>query len=510
MSGFRRILVVGLDGATFDLLDRWFAAGELPFLGSMASGGVRAPLASVFPAKTIPAWYSFATGLDPGALGIFGFTEPNGGPGKSRLVQTFRPAEAVWDRLSRVGRTVGVLNFPLRAGYPLNGFFVPGMLADRAPTYPEDLTDAVEREIGERSVAELPPYRGADHALWMDQATRGADQRGRIAEILIRRFRPEFLFVLFRETDRVQHQLWDALDQPLERVPDELRRFWRTVDASVGRIDGAFRAAGGPSTTLVISDHGHGAARADFFTNRWLREEGYLRFRNGGDSLRRRLLSHALVGLDRVPGVKPILRYLADQVRTSPRFARVSGSITGPSNFEAMADDIDWETTVAFSYPVPEGIYLNRRNPRLTEAAQAAVVAEIRRKLIAYPDARIEVFTPDEIYRTPRPRHAPALLIRVDGLETETRMDFSYPQPLLRRRPSFFYGSGVHRMNGILLARGPGIAPRRYDTPFSLLDIAPTILDEMGLPSVASMTGRSLSPFLTGAPEPDEPIPAAG
>src|ERR1700674_4834307 len=155
----RRFLVIGLDGGTFDLLDPLMAAGELPFLAGLARTGLRAPLRSVFPPKTIPAWYSFATGLDPGSLGIFGFTEPDGGPGKSKLIQTFRPAEAIWDLLSRNGVRVGVLNFPLRSGYPIHGFVVPGMLSEDPPTFPTDLLSRLEKELGERYMRELPAYR---------------------------------------------------------------------------------------------------------------------------------------------------------------------------------------------------------------------------------------------------------------------------------------------------------------------------------------------------------------
>src|SRR5262249_24407035 len=108
-SSPNRILVLGLDGATFDLLDPLMAAGELPSLRSVRDPGPGARLASVFPPMTIRAWYSFATGQDPGGLGVFGFTEPDGGPGRSRIVQSFRPAEAIWDRLSRNGVPVGVL-----------------------------------------------------------------------------------------------------------------------------------------------------------------------------------------------------------------------------------------------------------------------------------------------------------------------------------------------------------------------------------------------------------------
>lgn len=489
----RRFLVLGLDGATFDLLDPLMASGELPFLARTAAAGLRAPLASVYPPKTIPAWYSFATGLDPGALGIFGFTEPDGGPGKSRLVQTYRPSEAIWDRLSRLGHSVGVVNFPMRAGHALNGFVLPGMLSDRPPTYPEGLRDEVERALGEPLIPELPPYREAHRAEWMALATRAVGQRARATEALIRAHHPDFLFVLFRETDRIQHQHWSELTGPPPKVGEDLRGFWREVDRALARIDAAFRAAVSPVATLIISDHGHGDARSDFFTNRWLEAEGFLRFRNGGIDRRRDLLSRLLVTLDRIPGGRRLLRPLADRLRSSPRIEALSTAVGGVATFEAVAPRIDWERTVAYSYPVPEGIYLNRYNSSLRPEAARAALDEIRRRLETFPGARIEVLSPAELYRGDRLENAPALLLRIDGLATEPRMDFSYPRPMLKDRPGYFYGTGVHRMDGILIASGDGIQPERRSEPFSLLDLAPTILSAMGAPIPEAMAGRSFA-----------------
>jgi len=489
----RRFLVLGLDGATFDLLDPWMAAGELPFLRSLVARGTRAPLASVLPAKTIPAWYSFATGLDPGQLGIYGFTEPDGGPGKSRIVQSFRPAEAFWDRLSRQGATVGVLNFPLRAGYPLHGFVVPGMLSDLPPTYPEGLRADLEQALGEPFIPELPPYRDVDRAAWMADATRSVVQRGQAAEILAERFRPDFLFALFRATDRVQHQHWQELAKSFEQVPQDLRTFWRAVDTACARIDAAFRAAGGPSVTLVISDHGSGAAHSEFFTNRWLLENGYLTFRNGGDKFRRRALSRLLQTSDRIPGARRILRPVVDRLRTSDRAARLTTAVMGEASFEGLREEIDWQRTVAYSFPVPEGIYLNPYNKSLTDADGARLVAEMRQKLTAFSEAHIEVFEPHELYGQVAGHQPPALLLRIDGMATDPRMDFSYPKPFLGPRPGFFYGSGVHRMNGILLAAGDGVPTARIEEPLSLLDVAPTVLEGMGVPVPAAMRGRSFA-----------------
>ncbi len=495
-----RFLVLGLDGATFDLLDPWLASGELPFLASLADRGLRAPLASVFPAKTIPAWYSFATGLDPGALGIYGFTEPDGGPGKSRLVQTFRPAEAVWDRLSRSGATVGVVNFPLRAGYPINGFVLPGMLTESPDCYPARLRGDLEEALGEPCLPELPPYKATERAEWLDLAVRSVQQRGRLTEMLVDRYHPGFLFALFRETDRVQHQHWGELARPMAKVPEDLRRFWRAVDAACARIDAAFRADGGPAVSLVISDHGAGAATSEFFTNRWLAQQGYLRFRGGASDLRRRVVSSLLLASDRVPLARRLLGPVADRLRGSPRGERLSRAIAGETSFEAMAPRIDWERTVAFSYPVPEGIYLNRYNPTLTPERGAEVMREIRERLARFPDARVEVFDPKELYRANHADRAPALLLRIDGMATDLRMDFSYPHPLLKRRPAYFYGSGIHRMNGILLAGGDGVAHARLLEPLSLLDVAPTVLDGMGAPIPPYLHGRSFADRLGLAP----------
>ena len=166
-------------------------------------------------------------------------------------MQTFRPAQAIWDHLSRNGNTVGVVNFPIRSGYPINGFVIPGMLGERPPTYPADLRDSVETSMGRAWVPELPPYRESDRTKWMDLAGRSVEQSGEAAEILIERFRPDFLFVLFRETDRVEHQLWSELSRPIREWAPDLLPFWKAVDAACQRIDRAFRAAGGPALTFV-------------------------------------------------------------------------------------------------------------------------------------------------------------------------------------------------------------------------------------------------------------------
>jgi predicted AlkP superfamily phosphohydrolase/phosphomutase len=490
-SPARRFLILGLDGGTFDLLDPLMAAGDLPFLHSLVSQGVRAPLTSVYPAKTIPAWYSCATGRDPGELGIYGFTEPTGDPGQSKLVQTFRPAEAMWDRLSRQGVKVGVVNFPLQAGYPLHGFFVPGMFSEQPVTYPRELRAEVESQLGAPYPPELPVHRESDRAAWLALATRNVLQRAETAAALAERHRPDFLFALFRETDRVEHQYWAELMRPVSEIPKDLRKFWRAVDAACRCVDTAFRAVGGAAVTLVVSDHGHGEVRSDFLTNRWLAEEGLLVFRDGADISGRNLLARMILWSQRLGLGRVLAKPIAGVLREG-RAERLSRLLSGAASFEEMAERIDWKKTVAFSYPVPEGIYLNPYNPDLTPERRETVVADIRHRLESYPEARIEVLDPRQIYSGVNLLRAPSLLIRVDSMRTEPRMDFSYPHALIRNRPEFFYGCGNHRMNGILIGAGDGVPHGGSENrPLSLLDVAPTVLEGMGVSVPPGLSGRS-------------------
>ncbi len=487
----RRFLVLGLDGGTFDLLDPLLEAGELPFLRSLVRRGVRAPLRSVYPAKTIPAWYSFATGRDPGELGIFGFAEPGEAPGDSRLVESFRPTEAFWDRLSRRGVKVGVLNFPVATAYPLHGFILPGMLSASSPTFPRGLRNEVEAELGTSYPGELRPFREEDRDAWVAEATAAVERRAQAAAALASRHAPGFLFALFRETDRVQHQLWRELDRPVAQVPADLRAFWRAIDTSCRKVDEAFRSGGEPAVTLVISDHGHGAIRSDFLTNRWLAQEKLLFFDRPRELSVRNALSRLFLAVQRLPLGERVSRRIADKLRD--RRYEPLARLMGGASFEATTPRIDWKRTVAYSYPVPEGIYLNPFNPELTGARRDAILSEIRERLERYPEAHIEVLPPREIYRGHKLERAPSLLIRVDRMATEPRMDFSYQEPLIRDRPTFFYGTGTHRMNGIFIGAGGGITPGAQLGDLNLLDVGPTILRAMGFEPSTAIGGTSFA-----------------
>ena len=73
------LLIVGLDGATLDLIEPWASDGTLPHLAGLLRQGAWGRLASTVPPATLPSWTSFMTGVNPGRHGIYDFTRRRAG-----------------------------------------------------------------------------------------------------------------------------------------------------------------------------------------------------------------------------------------------------------------------------------------------------------------------------------------------------------------------------------------------------------------------------------------------
>ena len=118
------LTVIGLDSATFDVVDPMLAAGELPNLARLCDSGARGVLRSTTHPLTPHAWATIVTGVNAGRHGIWDFTERDETGYQLRLVNvSFRRAPAVWDRLRRSGRRTGIVNVPFTWPAPeVDGF----------------------------------------------------------------------------------------------------------------------------------------------------------------------------------------------------------------------------------------------------------------------------------------------------------------------------------------------------------------------------------------------------
>ena len=58
-----RVLVIGIDGGTLDLIRPWAEEGHLPSLARLMTEGAWGRLESTLPPVTSPAWPTFANSL---------------------------------------------------------------------------------------------------------------------------------------------------------------------------------------------------------------------------------------------------------------------------------------------------------------------------------------------------------------------------------------------------------------------------------------------------------------
>src|SRR5262245_43840404 len=160
------LLIVGIDGADWDLVAPWLRAGGLPALASLADAGTGGRAVSTIPAATFPAWTSFATASEPGRHGIFDFSVREG-YGIRFLHAGDRAVPSIWRRLADAGLRVAVYNLPgayppepLPGGIFISGFDTPVATAiDPSFVHPRALHGELSRRHGSLVISDLNEIR---------------------------------------------------------------------------------------------------------------------------------------------------------------------------------------------------------------------------------------------------------------------------------------------------------------------------------------------------------------
>ena len=107
-----KIILIGLDGATFDIIEPMVAAGELPEFGRLMAAGAYARLRSEEPMVSPAIWTTIATGRFRQNHNISGFLSSRGNPENPILVATSdRHGAALWNIVSLFPKTVGVVGW---------------------------------------------------------------------------------------------------------------------------------------------------------------------------------------------------------------------------------------------------------------------------------------------------------------------------------------------------------------------------------------------------------------
>ncbi|HUV88632.1 MAG TPA: alkaline phosphatase family protein [Anaerolineae bacterium] len=502
-----RVLVIGIDGATFDLLRPWAEAGDLPTLARLMAEGTHGLLESTTPPVTSPAWPTFATGKNPGKHGVFDFISPSGGQFELVNATSIR-APTLWQILSEAGRTVGVMNVPVTyPPTPVNGFIIAGLLTPVGSTfaYPADLLD--------RYAGRLTPYRLVPHVQYKEgnEAEFAADlfdlveQRGEYALQLMADYPQDFLMFHFQVTDIMQHAFWKFVDpthprydpQAAARFGPALKQLYQCIDDIIGRM---LDRLTDDTTVIVMSDHGFGSLHYVVNLNLFLLEQGLLQLKRGA-------WTRLKTGLFRAGLTPASIWHLIERAGLQNYVWQVGKSTRNKVVGKFLSfDDVDWSRTLAYSIGHVGQIHVNLKGRAPAGIVEPGAEYEaVRQRVIeALHDLRhpttgqplVERVIPSEqVAHGPYTRRGPDLHIVMDGYRTIAFPLFATDSRIVTRQ--IRGDSGCHRLHGAFVAWGAGVQPGLTVEGARILDLAPTILHLMGLPVPDDMDGRVLTEALS-------------
>lgn len=506
-----RTVLIGLDGATFTILDPLMKNGVMPSLKKFVDQGVRAKLLSTTNPLTPPAWTTLMTGRSPGNHGIFDFIwaeerETN----HYFTLYNFRDirCETIWSLVSRQNGKVCSLNFPFMAPPPSDsGYIVPGLVSWkhlRLNVTPAELYQTLKSIEGFNAKELAWDFDMEDKAAkgvpeeefekWVDFHIRRERQWFNITRHIMKNDPRDLTAILFDGPDKLLHMGWRFLDPDLFpqkpsawelKIHDLCLEYFRRLDGFIAKIT---EMAGPDARIFIASDHGFGPSRHVFRVNTWLESEGYLTW----------LDLDALDEKDRKSAEKVAQRHFVM---------------------------LDWDKTTAYARTITSnGIYIRvAKGPGRTGVPPEKYEAfrdELKKRLLAVKDPDTgqaivkRVLTKEEAYPGAYNEQAPDLLLAMDDCSFLSIFNKS---PVIFNRPEI---EGTHYPEGVFMAWGAGIRQGVFLPRLSIIDVAPALVHSLGLSIPSDFEGRvpteafeaeflKAHPPITGGPtRPVEPLGA--
>lgn len=493
-----KLLIVGFDGATFDLIRPWAEAGHLPHLRRLMAEGAQAELASTLPPVTSPAWPTFMTGCNPGKHGVFDFIQPHGN--NFTLVNSTRIRQpTIWQQLSETGYRVGVLNVPVTyPPQPVNGYMITDILSPKGAeiSYPADLIGRYEAELGTYRIAPEIQYKPGLEAPFIADIYDLIHAHGRWALRLMAAEPVDVLMVHFIAMDIMKHALWRFMDHQHPRYepsPFEhaIRDGYALVDEYIGRLLAQLPSE---ATTIVMSDHGFGPLKNMVNLNVFFMQKGLMKLKRDPWTQLKALAFRL--------GITPANAYQwIARVGLQNSVAQVSKKRRNDIIGKFLSfDSVDWQRTIAYSMGHVGQVYLNMVGreehgiipPVEYEQRLAQVTAALQE--LHDVDGRLiltRVIPGREVYHGPYAHKGPDLHLVLDDYNMIACPLFATEGRVITHQ--IRGDSGCHRREGIFIAHGPEIQSAVTLPGADILDLAPTILHLLGEAVPQVMDGRVLA-----------------
>ncbi|MHA1834575.1 MAG: alkaline phosphatase family protein, partial [Candidatus Baldrarchaeia archaeon] len=402
-----KVLVIGLDGGTWNIIKPLVEAGKLPTIAKLMREGCYGDLESSLPSVTYPAWKCYSTGKNPGKLGVYHFMGIDVRKRKSFFNSSnhFKSKE-LWDYLSQDNITCGVIGMPTT--YPpkkINGFMVSEFVPKEVGfTYPKELETELKNELDYSF--EKNSYHNISKDIYLNECIKLIKQRFSAAHYLIDKYNPSFLHLTILFTDHIQHFFWRYMDKKDEKYGKVIESVWTLIDGEISKLLEHFKE--GNLYTFIMSDHGFTELKAIFNITQWLVDYKYLY------KTYRYTLLKSILNLIDLLHFRPILLSMIKKARNLPFFKNIFPNIQAV-HASMLEMPVDWNRNIAI--PLCSGlIYLN-----LNIIDSNEVYNKIREELITKikeiknpktgEELAKEVFRKEEIYSGKYLDKAPDIII---------------------------------------------------------------------------------------------------
>ena len=504
-----KALVVGLDGATFRVLDPLIAQGKCPHLSQLIASGVRAPLNSTTPPMTLPSWSSFLTGCTPGVHGIFDFTHRVEGEYSLEFTNsTHRAVPTVHATLSSRGVRTACVAMPTtyppekNDGVVISGFDSPVATSiDGRFCHPPELFSELEARFGGMAFADFQELEIGDgwHEEALSSLLKEIERKEKIAIWLLEQERWGLFTLLFGESDTVSHHFWMFHDQSSPRFVDDpklkgaIEQVYVALDGALGRI----MSAAGADVVMIASDHGFGPSGAyALYLNRYLEQRGWLTYKRepyrgaGGlaagsglvDKVKEMALEH-LSAEAQQSLIRALPNGLVGKIESASRYADIDFSKSA-----AFSDEMNYSATVHLNMAGRDRLGLEVDVPRLvSDLLDWEVDGE---KVVAKVEHREELYSGGCVSRS-----ADLILTLNERGSGDLSDGFTYTLLPSGRVPAgttyrklvgdeLVGGkgrgmNGSHRQYGVLIMNGVGVR-QGVEVKASMQDCVPTLLALMG------------------------------
>lgn len=472
-------VVLGLDGASFELIRPWIEDGELPNLSKIYNEGVAMDMQSCLPPVTCPNWQAYATGTNPGKLGVFWWEYVDRDANTIRHTSTAAEFDgtAFWHY---VDGPKAIVNLP--TSYPpeeIDGIHIAGGPdADNTGyTNPSSVEAELEAEYGYRVHPSNRSQLTKDNpkSECVAEIHDLIDSRFDVARDYVRDDEYEFVHVTIFYLNVLQHFFWDD---------DVVKQAWKRIDERVGEL----LEQDTLNDLFVMSDHGANEITTTFSINTWLEEHGYLHKQSAASG---RLHSLGLTKerlkplLERLGVLGLVKRLLPRQVRMQVPNDDGSVRMSGKDTY------IDWDASTA----VASGqgpVYVLADDPSERERIREELLERLDG--LRDDDGRPVIDTAYEatdVYDGPYVDSGPDIVLdQAAGVHIEGSVGGGEIFGQADR------WRGENKDTGLFMCHGPNVAGNESIEDMHILDLAPTILALYGFETPEWMDGTARTALL--------------